>query len=103
MKKLLILAVTVLLAGCSVIAAIDKSATTFEPMTIEGAPGFKYMGFSDNIYPLDSEAAEQQRMDWLNEWLSDNSYCQGGYKITSRTPVKQTWATHYIYYQGVCL
>lgn len=35
-------------------------------------------------YPIDSETAEAERMEWLEGWLEREDYCPDGHEILSR-------------------
>ncbi len=90
------------LSGCS---AYDRAAlTTFEPI---GSDHFRFKAFADNIYPLDSPGGEQERIGWLQEYLTDNKFCLSGYVIDERkvvVKVKGALGTVYdLFYSGHCL
>lgn len=101
MARILSMAALALLAGC---ASYDRHAmTSFEP----SGDSFRFEANADPvIYPLDSAAAEQDRMVWLETYLSQNNMCPDGYTITERKPVitgePLTGTDYRIFYQGHC-
>lgn len=75
-----------LLSGC---ASYDRVVgTRFEPTKIENKYAyFRFTAFADIAYPLDSDEAEKTRINWLEQWLSDNGYTGIKYELLSRRPV----------------
>jgi hypothetical protein len=67
---------------------------------------FKYKGFADAIFRLDTEEGEKYRMRLLEEWLKLNNGCPKGFTIISRTPVRRSQGIlsdiFDVYYEGRC-
>jgi len=82
----LCLASALLASGCS---ALHKSKmTSFEPFSENEQKMFRFNSLkNESVYP-DDAAGESVRMAWLNEYISDNNYCQNGFLILSRQFVK---------------
>ena len=91
-----------LLSSC---AAVDRPAMSqFEPLSENT---FKYSAKADLIYRYDTSDGEKARMEWLEQYLSDNGLCKNGYRIDSRKAVLirkdllGDW--HDIFYYGHCV
>lgn len=98
-KPLTLIAVCSSLANC---ASYDRVAvTSFIPTS--GDAGFKFRGPADTVYPLDSPAAETQRMTMIDEWLRQNGMCARGYDVVSRQVVKRTDLIADVWYEGKCV
>ncbi len=98
-----LLFVVLFLTSCA-----NQSKTTytrFEPFTSQsGAQSFKYFSKSDRFNPAYDKASEDERMEWLNMWLSDNHLCKYGYVLSERKEVDLGYgdAVKDIYYTGTC-
>jgi hypothetical protein len=81
--RLLITAIFLsLLMGCS---SVDYQLTSFRVNNTQGEnQTYTFSAFADAVYPLDSEVAEKQRMEWLEKWLSQNNLPTKNYKILKR-------------------
>jgi len=70
------------LMGCS---SVDYQLTAFRANNTQGVnQTYTFSAFADAVYPLDSEIAEKQRMEWLEKWLSQNNLSTKNYKILKR-------------------
>lgn len=91
--------------GLAACAGVERAnLTEFEPL---GDGHFRYEAAADSIsYPPESQAAEAKRMEWLEGYLADNSYCPDGYLISSREVVLKHEALigtgYQIFYRGEC-
>ena len=98
-----LLAIT--LAGC---ATVDRpQLSRFEPLGQEaGVKTFKFTARADPwIYPVDTPAGEGARMQWLESYLAENSFCAKGHEITSRDVVAievGLGKVHDVFYRGRC-
>lgn len=59
---------------------------------------FKFKAFADLVYPLQSESAENTRIEWLKRWLNENGYQSKKFTILARAPVAKG-NTYSIYYE----
>lgn len=103
MKKV-ILGIALILCGC---ANIDRTKVTqLEPYkSSDGQQYFRYLAYAGSTYPADTKEAEDQRMAWLDIWLSENKLCKSGFAITDRNVViANAWPYDrtIIYYTGQC-
>lgn len=71
----------------------------FEPIDDQT---FRYQAGADLVYPLEGEG-ERYRLEWLEQYLTDNGLCSNGYEITKRTPVVTSPGVHLVYYEGKCI
>lgn len=92
------------LVGCASVSTAGWS--NFEPYDgPNGQPMFKYYALSNSLSKENDPVAEQERIAYLEKYLSRNKYCPKGYKIISR---KVAWYADgaldgsKIYYVGVC-
>ena len=105
LKKLFISAISLfVLFGC---AGIDRTKVTqLQPYkSNDGQQYFNYLAYAGSTYPTNTKEAEDQRMAWLETWLSENNLCKSGFSITERNEVKaNTWLYDRtnIYYTGKC-
>lgn len=82
MRRLILALVLALLAGC---ASMEKDATLFEPLRMEGSnPVYRYRAIAGINNPPESEDAEKLRMEALQMWLADNELADRPYEILSR-------------------
>lgn len=99
--RLLVLAGVLTITGCS---AIDRPAMS--DFDITGENSFLYTTKADVVYKVNNVKAEQKRMEWLEMYLKDNSFCQNGYKIEERRVIILTKGVlsdiSKITYQGHC-
>jgi hypothetical protein len=103
MKKRLIttLVFSLLLASC---AAVDFYQSSFRLDRVEGDYAYyTFKTFAALDYPIDSEQAEETRIDWLKRWLEQNNLSTTDYKIIKREKYlvnKGLFASVYdLYYQ----
>jgi hypothetical protein len=100
-KWLVLCALLVPVAGCVEINRVNE--TSFVPAS-DGT--WKFKGYADAEYPLDTDAGEQARTTMLEKWLQENHLCAGGYTITDRQAVKKSSGlladTYDVYYTGHC-
>jgi hypothetical protein len=100
-KIISVFSLAALLSGCE---NVDRlTATDFAP----SANGrFRYKGYADAIYTVDSAEAEQRRLRMLDEWLRLNGECKNGYEIISRKPVRRSQgllgSVYDVWYDGRC-
>lgn len=104
MKYLLTVAIALITFSC---ASIDRTRVTrFEPYKSNGEQQqFKYFAQASFSYPEATKEGEDQRMEWLKVWLSENRLCPSGFSITERKVVEaSTWQfdIQHIYYTGKC-
>jgi hypothetical protein len=89
-----------LLAGCG---HYEKLNTTSFSQT---ATGFEYRSIANPEHPLDDQAAEGWRMNYLENYLEEHHLCPNGYIIDERVPTltDHTAAgdTYGIRYEGAC-
>jgi len=70
------------LAGC---ASVDRLyMTEFEPT---GANEFRYKAFANAAYKPEDPESEATRIEWLQQYLTDNNLCPNGYVIDDRKSV----------------
>lgn len=93
-------AVALSLVGCS---SLDKiSHSEFYPYDQIGQKErYTFKATADFQYPADSKDAEQLRMQWLQQWVSENALCGNGYTIDSRRAILNNKITR-IYYVITC-
>lgn len=86
--------------GCG---SLDKiSHSEFYPYDQLGSKErYTFKANADFQYPADSKDAESLRMQWLQQWVSDNSLCGNGYTIDSRRAILNNKITR-IYYVISC-
>lgn len=95
MKKLFLVLVLALLAGCASTERVHM--TTFEPTRIEGDATyfmFKAPQAGAVSYTLVSAGDESVRMKWLEDWIEARGLKGHKYQIVSRSAQGQ-----YIYYE----
>lgn len=95
-------AIALAVSACSAKTLDRPIMSRFEPTD----DGFSYVSSANATYPENDAAAEQTRMDWLQEYLSLNAVCPNGYDITARKPVLIKKAllgdVYSIHYTGRC-
>jgi hypothetical protein len=100
MKIIFILSFGLIISSCS---TLDRQITTFEPGRENK---FSYRAYADAVYPEASRDAENIRIDWLEQFLTDNSFCSNGYTIFKRQPVLKRKGllgdVYDIFYYGRC-
>lgn len=94
---------TVLLTAIVALSACDAdraAGTKFTPGPDRQT--FTFEAQANNIFPVNSKDGEAHRMRYLEKWLSDNSICPNGYRITGRDVIYATGALYNITYRGEC-
>ena len=62
--------------------------TKFEPFVSQtGEQKFKFFAHSTFFNPSFDKESENERMEWLQMWLTDNALCKNGYTIVERKEV----------------
>jgi hypothetical protein len=80
--------------------------TRFEPYVEKnGAQSFKFFSKSNRLNPAYDLDSENERLEWLNMWLTDNKLCKDGFVISERKEVDIGYgpAVKDIYYIGACI
>lgn len=91
------------ISGCS--SMNKRIESRFEPYkSANGQQEFKFFAHSNRFSPEYDKDSENERMEWLQTWLTDNKMCPNGYVITQRTVVDVGLgdAVKDIYYYGKC-
>lgn len=60
---------------------------------------------TSTLYPADSDAAEEVRMEWLAGWMKRSNYCPAGWEIMSRaeiSPMEVHARRHNLRYEVKC-
>jgi hypothetical protein len=100
MRKTLSILALGLLAGC---AHYEKLNTTSFTQT---ASGFEFRAVANPEHPLDDQAAEGWRMNFLENYLEEKHLCPDGYSIRERVPTLTDRSTdgdsYDIRYEGAC-
>ena len=96
-----LLAVICILSGCT--TDLDKpSLTEFYPHD----DGFRYKASTALGYEPDNPKAEEYRIRWLNEYVTDNHVCPSGFDVVKRKVVVKREAPLAtiadILYEGKC-
>ncbi|SDK97948.1 hypothetical protein [Aliiruegeria lutimaris] len=85
MKKLLLSILVLAANGC---AEHDLGAlSTYTPLPEPNM--FQWRTIADTVYPVNSERAEQQRLEQLDKIARMNPPCDQGYRITNRAATKK--------------
>lgn len=105
MKPLTIFRITLTAALLTSCATIDRPhLSSFEPI---GASEFRFKARADAmVYREDTTDGEEERMRWLQQYLTDNGICPTGYDIVSRRVVivaeRLMGRINDIFYTGRC-
>lgn len=82
------------LAGAGGCAAVDDK-TDYHRHTMSDLredwrnPGtLLFEASSSSLYPADSDAAEEIRMEWLAAWMKRTGYCPAGWEVLSRSKIE---------------
>lgn len=87
-------------SACSTLDKISHSE--FYPYEQVGKKErYTFKATADLQYPPDSKNAEQIRMEWLQQWVSDNKLCVNGYTVDNRKQILNNKITR-IYYVITC-
>lgn len=93
-------AAAVFLVACT---SLDKiSHSEFYPYDQLGqSERYTFKAIADFQYPADSKDAERIRIEWLQQWVSDNNLCANGYSLDNRKAIINNKITR-IYYVITC-
>lgn len=103
MIKTLIILFIFAISGCA--TRHKLTYTKFEPFVAQtGEQKFKFFAHSTFFNPSFDKESENERMEWLQMWLTDNSLCKNGYTIVERKEVDLGFGSEVkdIYYTGQC-